>query len=145
VRNIRLVISYDGSRFYGWQRQKKSPTVQETLEKRIKEITGEEISLAGCGRTDRGVHAISYVANFKSQTKLSPEDVKNAINSAVAPEILVKKAETADVLFHSRYGAKKKIYRYLITGTRCPFLENYACFTRKVPDRETMRKAAVFF
>lgn len=144
-KNIKIVISYDGSKFYGWQRQKKAPTVQGTIETCIKNITGEAISLTGCGRTDSKVHAISYVANFATQTRLSAGELKNAINSQLSPEITVKKAAEAHSAFHSRYSAKRKVYRYLVTDAKSPFLRNYACYVRPDIDIAKMQKAAVFF
>ncbi|MCM8762144.1 MAG: tRNA pseudouridine(38-40) synthase TruA [Candidatus Omnitrophica bacterium] len=145
-KNVKLVIAYNGSRFYGWQRQKKEKSVQETIEKVLKKITGEDIKLIGCGRTDSKVHAISYTANFKTVSRLTADQIKKALNANLPYDIYVKSAEIVETKFHSRYNTRKKRYRYLIIcEERSPFLENFACFIKDKLDIEKMRKAAVYF
>ncbi|MCM8821074.1 MAG: tRNA pseudouridine(38-40) synthase TruA [Candidatus Omnitrophica bacterium] len=145
-KNVKLVISYNGSRFYGWQRQKKEKSIQETIEKALKKITGEDIKLIGCGRTDSKVHAISYTVNFKTVSHLTAEQIKKALNANLPYDIYVKSAEVVSSKFHSRYSAKKKIYRYLIIcGERSPFLNDFACYIKEKLDIKNMRKAAGYF
>lgn len=143
-RNIRIVVSYDGSRFAGWQRQKSAPSVQEKLERSLGKILGCPVNITGCGRTDSKVHAVSYVANFRTKTRLTSTEIRNALNSEVMPEILVKEALETDLSFHSRYDATRKVYRYLLMGTKSPFLRDRASFVRPMPDMGLMKKAAAF-
>ncbi|MCM8760274.1 MAG: tRNA pseudouridine(38-40) synthase TruA [Candidatus Omnitrophica bacterium] len=145
-KNVKLVIAYNGSRFYGWQRQKKEESIQETIEKALKKITGEDIKLVGCGRTDSKVHAISYTANFKTTSYLTPTQIKKALNANLPYDIYVKSAEFVEPEFHSRYSARKKTYRYLIVcGERSPFLKGFAWYIKEKPDIKNMRKAAKYF
>ncbi len=74
VKNFKITIEYDGSRYCGWQRQNNDPTIQEAIEQALKKMTGRNISLIGSGRTDAGVHACGQVANFKCETTLKAED-----------------------------------------------------------------------
>ncbi len=144
-KNIKIIISYDGNRFYGWQKQKKYLTVQGTLEECIKNIVGKDVKLIGCGRTDSKVHAISYVANFSIDTRLTPEELKNAINAKVLPYIFVKEVEEITPSFHSRYSILKKVYMYLLTDTKSPFLRDYAVYIRPAVDIKKMEEAACLF
>ncbi len=146
-RNIKLVISYNGSRFSGWQDQKTGITIQGTIEKALKQILGEKIKLTGCGRTDGRVHAISYTANFRTgSSRLAPQQIKNALNATLPDDICVKSARGAKPDFHSRYSAKEKTYRYLIVrGDRNPFLNGLVCYVRGNLDAEKIRKAAAYF
>ena len=145
-KNVKLVIAYNGSRFYGWQRQKNENSVQGTIEKALKKITGEDIKITGCGRTDSKVHAISYVANFRIETSLTTEQIKKALNSNLPTDIHIKSAEIVDHTFHSRYSAKRKTYRYLIVyEERSPFLQGLACYIKGKLNVEDMKKAAAYF
>lgn len=114
VRNIKIVIEYDGTCYYGWQRQLNGPTIQEILEEKIGIITREDIKVTGSGRTDSGVHAIGQVANFKTKSDILCMGLLKGINSLLPEDIVVK--ELADVCddFHARYNAKTKIYLYVI-------------------------------
>ena len=127
MRNIRLTIAYDGTDFYGWQRQPHAPTLQEELETRIARITGGLVTLYGSGRTDAGVHAAGQVANFKTACPIPCRGLVKALNDALPGVIRVKKAEEVSADFHALYGAKSKTYRYLIyRGAFCPpFLGRY--------------------
>ena len=120
MRNIRLTIEYDGTNYHGWQIQDSDRTVQQTLRDAIQQITGEEINLIGAGRTDAGVHAEGQVANFRSQTRISTEQLPFAINSALPRDVAVKHAEDVPLEFHARFGARSKLYRYLIWNDRIP-------------------------
>ena len=118
MRNIKLTIEYDGKDFNGWQKQPNKLNIQGTIEKAIGKITGEEVDLQASGRTDRGVHAISQVANFKTNSKLPIEKFPIAINSNIKSSIRIKKAEEVDEKFHSRLSCKKKTYRYVINNSK---------------------------
>lgn len=117
MRNIKLIIEYDGKDFNGWQKQKDKLNIQGTIEKAIEQITREEIELMASGRTDRGVHAIGQVANFKTNSKIPIEKFPIAINTNLKKSIIIKSAEEVDERFHSRLNCKKKTYRYVINNS----------------------------
>lgn len=138
---------YDGSAYHGFQRQKNVITIQESLEESIKTITGEQISITGCGRTDAGVHAAGYVANFYSETKIPLKKLPLAINAYLKDDIRVKKAEYVLDDFHARFSAKKKTYSYKIINSPVSdvFIRNYAWFYPVKLDYQKMQKAAKNF
>lgn len=123
-RNIKLLIEYDGSDFAGWQIQKKQRTIQGELTDAIRRVTGKEITLIGAGRTDTGVHARGQVANFVTDHALEVDRYCDAINYYLPDSILIRKSEEVDLGFHSRYKAKHRRYRYLLSS------ENSALFSR---------------
>lgn len=114
MRNIKLLISYDGTAYHGFQIQKNAVTVQETLENALAGLTGEKISVTGCSRTDAGVHAVNYVCNFKTNTKIPCDKLPYAVNTMLPEDISCMAAEDADEDFHARFSAKSKIYVYKI-------------------------------
>ena len=111
MRNIKLVIEYDGKDFNGWQKQPNKLNIQGEIEKVIYSITGEEVNLIASGRTDAGVHAIGQVANFKTNSNIPIDKIGLAINSRLKKSIVIKDVEEVDERFHSRYGTA--IYRNL--------------------------------
>ena len=117
MRNIKLIIEYNGRNFNGWQKQPNKLNIQGELEKVIGEITGEEIDLIASGRTDAGVHSFGQTANFKTNSKLDIEKFPIAINSKIKKSIVVKSAEEVEERFHSRYSVKSKKYRYVINNS----------------------------
>jgi len=147
MRNIRLAIEYDGTRFSGWQRQapsKRFRTIQEEIEKAGKRLFGKKIKLIGAGRTDRGVHAEGQVANFKVETNLPLSNIKKGLNSHLPKDIAVLSAETAKSTFHARFNAKGKLYRYRILNrdVRSPLLQRFSGFSSYELDIDAMKKAA---
>lgn len=147
MRNIRLVIAYDGTDFHGWQRQPHSTTIQEVLETRIQRITGEAVRLYGSGRTDAGVHAAGQVANFKTACPIPCASLVKALNDTLPAAIRVRRAEEAEAAFHARYSATSKTYRYrILQAPICPpFLGRYVCHHPYPVNRGRMAKAARFF
>ncbi|MEJ2007859.1 MAG: tRNA pseudouridine(38-40) synthase TruA [Acidobacteriota bacterium] len=127
MRNLRLLIAYDGADFHGWQRQPHKPTIQEVLETRIAEITGEPVKLYASGRTDAGVHAAGQVANFKTACPIPCANLVRALNDTLPTAIRVRKAREVKATFHARYSAKSKTYRYrILQAPVCPpFLARY--------------------
>ena len=117
MRNIKLIIEYDGKGFNGWQKQPNKLNIQGEIERAIKEVTGEEVELNASGRTDAGVHAISQVANFKTQSNIDINKIPIALNAKLKKSIIIKKAEEVDLNFHARYNAKGKKYRYIINNS----------------------------
>lgn len=117
MRNIKLVIEYDGKSFNGWQSQPTKLNIQGEIEKAIYEITKEEVKLIASGRTDAGVHSLGQVANFKTESNIPVEKFAKAINSKLKKSIVIKSAEEVDEDFHSRYSVKSKTYRYIINNS----------------------------
>ena len=117
MRNIKLIIEYDGKSFNGWQKQPTKLNIQGEIEKAIEEITGEKVDLTASGRTDAGVHSLGQTANFKTESQIPIEKIPKAINSKLKKSIVIKSAEEVDERFHSRYSVKSKTYRYIINNS----------------------------
>ena len=147
MRNIKLIIEYDGKGFNGWQKQPSKLNIQGEIEKAIGEITGEEIDLIASGRTDAGVHSLGQTANFKTNSKIDIEKFAFAINSKLKKSIRIKNAEEVDERFHSRYSVKSKKYRYIINNSihgSAIFRDMEYHFPIKL-DISKMKEAAKFF
>ena len=147
MRNIAVLLQYKGSAYHGWQRQENAVTVQEVMENAIKKSCGASSPLYGCGRTDAGVHALSYVCNFSSETKIPDEKISYALNCLLPDDIRVLSAKTVPDDFHSRYSIKKKSYKYKILNTAHGdvFQKDLAWHYRYALDFEKMKKACPYF
>ncbi len=147
MKNIALCLRYDGSRYHGWQVQKNDRSVAETLEEALFRTTGERLRVTGCGRTDAGVHALRYCANFRSETRIPLERLPLAVNSRLPEDIAVLDAVEAPADFNAITACIKKEYVYKIwnSAIRDPFLEKRACFYPQRLDMELMRRAAAAF
>ncbi len=143
MRNIRLLIEYDGTNYQGWQVQPDGPTIQGMIEEKLTLITGEVIHLIGSGRTDSGVHAFGQVANFKTKSKLDVHSIQRALNSLLPPDIVIQRAEEVEEDFHARRESKSKVYEYRILNQdiRSAFRHKYAWHIPQKLDLEEMRKA----
>jgi len=115
VRNIKLIIAYDGTGYGGWQRQKNANTIQGEIEKRLEIMTAGPVSLLGAGRTDAGVHALGMVAHFHTDKTLSCEAFLRGLNSLLPENIRILSVENAPADFHSRFWAKAKTYIYTLS------------------------------
>ena len=147
MRNIKLVIEYDGKDFNGWQKQPNKLNIQGTIEKAIERITGEEVELNSSGRTDAGVHALNQVANFKTNSNLEIEKWPFALNSNLKKSIIIKSAEEVDERFHSRLSCKRKTYRYVINNSKFG-TAIYRNLETHIPQKlniEDMQKAVKYF
>jgi tRNA pseudouridine38-40 synthase len=144
MRNIRLIIEYEGTRYAGWQVQQNLPTIQGTIEEKIKIITGEEVKLTASSRTDAGVHALGQVANFCTESRIPPHSMQMGINALLPDDIVIKKAEEVPLDFDSRQNAKAKTYRYLILNRSYPsaIYRNFSWHVFQKLDIDAMRKAA---
>ncbi len=118
MRNIKLIIEYDGKDFNGWQKQPNKLNIQGEVEKAIERITGEKVELMASGRTDAGVHAIGQVANFKTSSNIPIEKIPIALNTNLKKSIIIKSAEEVEERFHSRLNCKRKTYRYIINNSK---------------------------
>jgi tRNA pseudouridine38-40 synthase len=144
MRNLKLTLAYDGTDFFGWQTQPEYRTVQETLEKAIANLTGEEkIRVQAASRTDAGVHALGQVVNFYSTTKLACEVLVRAINAHLPQDISVLSAEDKPQSFDANRDALRKRYRYVIHDGEIanPFQRRYCCPSRHKLDVDKMRQA----
>src|SRR5271169_2300654 len=112
MRNLKLILSYDGSEFSGWQVQPDAATVQGTLASAIGRITGEKVLPQGSGRTDDGVHALAQVATFASESSIPAENLGKALNDILPPSVRVLEVEEVAAEFHARKSARAKTYRY---------------------------------
>lgn len=128
MRQIALVLRYDGTAYHGWQIQNNAKTVQETLQNAVRRIVQEDIHIIGCGRTDTGVHAHIYVASFLTSSSIPADKFPSAINSQLPYDISVIDAMDAPDEFHPIRSCIRKEYTYSIyTGKiRDPFLHNRA-------------------
>lgn len=121
ARTLKLTLAYDGSPFNGWQIQPGLPTIQGLLAAAIGRMTGEKVLPQGSGRTDAGVHALSQVASFATESTIPPENFTKGLNANLPEEIRVLNVEEAAAGFHARRSAKAKTYRYRIyRGAICP-------------------------
>ena len=144
MRNIKLTIRYDGTRYAGWQSQKNGLAIQDVIQAAIKKITGQVVSLIGSGRTDAGVHAEAQVANFKTKSALPLNKLRMALNSMLPGDIAITKVEETDRKFNAQKSARSKLYRYTIMNNDYmdPLVRHFAskCFYEL--DISAMRKAA---
>jgi len=147
MRNIALRLSYEGTRYHGWQAQKEVPTVSRTIESAIKAVVGHPVKLTGCGRTDAGVHAEIYVANFFTTSSIPAERLPYAINTKLPDDISVYHAEEVSQDFHAVFSSIRKEYTYIIYQSRIknPFYSNRALFYPLRLDIARMREAAAGF
>jgi len=147
MRNIKLTLEYDGTKYHGWQSQKNANTVQQTLEYAIEQITGVRPKLVGSSRTDAGVHAKRYVCNFKSETTVPAERLPIALNTHLPKEVVCLDAQDVDMSFDARFSAKKKCYTYYILNSkyRDAFLADYSWHFPYKLDIDKMKKAANAF
>jgi len=143
MRNIKLLIEYDGTNYKGWQVQPEGLTVQGIIEEKLGLITGEAVHLIGSGRTDSGVHALGQVASFKTRSQLDVRSIQRALNSLLPPDIVIQKVEEVEEGFHARKQSKSKVYEYRILNRniRSAFHREYAWHIPQTLDLEEMRKA----
>ncbi|MDW5299492.1 MAG: tRNA pseudouridine(38-40) synthase TruA [Sedimentibacter sp.] len=119
MRNIKIIIQYDGTRYKGWQKQTEEiNTVQGKLESLLSLMTGEEIQLIGCGRTDTGVHALNYTANFHTNSNARTEDMFKYLYDNLTDDIAIKSIKDSSERFHSRYNILSKTYMYRINNNQ---------------------------
>lgn len=145
-KNIKILISYNGKNYAGWQKQNNQRTIQGELEYAINEIFAansmEPIEIIGSGRTDAGVHAYGQVANFKIRTTIPIEKIPEILNSKLPKDISIILAEEVEMDFHSRYSAHKKTYKYYIypSRIRSPFYMDRSYQVKYKLDIEKMQE-----
>ena len=146
AQNWLLLLTFDGAFYHGWQVQPDAPTIQDTLQKAIKVLTGETVIVYGAGRTDSGVHALNYTASFSSTSKNIKTSEKwcSALNAVLPDDIVVKYAQNVSADFHARHNAIGKRYRYLISNNsyHSPFTKNKTWQVGKILDIDIMEQIA---
>ncbi|MCL2628615.1 MAG: tRNA pseudouridine(38-40) synthase TruA [Oscillospiraceae bacterium] len=147
MKNIALRISYEGSKYHGWQVQKSEVTVAGTLEAALSQLCGHTVKVNGCGRTDAGVHAEKYCVNYKTSSAIPADRLPYAINTYLPSDIAVQSAVYAEDSFDANISCIKKEYTYRIISARLhdPFLSNRVYFYPHELDLEAMRAAAAHF
>lgn len=149
MRNIELIIEYDGSRYHGWQKQKnsKAVTIQDKIEDVLEKMEGEKIEVIGAARTEPGVHAYGQIANFKTNTDMKLYEIKHYLNRYLPQDIAVLQVLEVPERFHSSYLAKSFEYEYKITTGEVPsvFQRKYNFYSFHELDILKMKKAAKYF
>jgi len=143
MRNLKLIIEYDGTAYHGWQWQPNGITIQQVLEEIIATITQAHSKLISSGRTDAGVHALNQVAHFRTASRISLYNLRRAMNSMLPHDIVVKEISEVDDDFHARYSVKSKVYMYRIYNNpvRTALWRNRAWHIYDELDLEAMKTA----
>jgi tRNA pseudouridine38-40 synthase len=146
MRNIRLLLEYDGTRYHGWQRQADAATLQQTIEEALERLTGQNLALIGSGRTDAGVHARGQVASFRLESAIPLKAFHDGLNSLLPKDIAVLEAAEVSPDFHARKSARAKTYEYRILNrpNRSPLHRHYAWWIATPLDLPAMTAAAAF-
>lgn len=145
MQNFKLILSYDGSRYSGWQRQGNTGnTIQEKLETTLSRILGQSVEAAGSGRTDAGVHARMQTVSFRAETELAPEEILTLLRRYLPEDIGAEALETAPPRFHARLSCTGKSYLYRVwnSAAPCVFQRKYVSRVPEALDIEAMRAAA---
>ena len=147
MRNIALKLMYVGTAYHGWQIQKNAVTVEETLEKALASVVGHPVKCTGAGRTDAGVHAETYVANFRTSSRIPCDRLPLAVNTRLPDDIVVVRAFEVPDSFNAIGSCLKKEYTYRIYNSRFknPFYVDRAYFYPKHLDEEFLNRAAGMF
>ncbi len=147
MRNFKVTLQYEGTRYQGWQKQESTDnTIQGKLEALLSKMAGTKVEIQGSGRTDAGVHAAGQVANFHLDTDQSPSQIMDYMNFYLPEDIAVISIEEVPERFHSRLNAKGKTYLYRVINSPVPhiFDRKYAWTVEEKLDVDAMRKAAAF-
>ncbi|MEG1710564.1 MAG: tRNA pseudouridine(38-40) synthase TruA [Clostridia bacterium] len=147
MRNLVIVIEYDGSGFCGWQSQKNGITIQDQVQKALKSVLNEDVILTASGRTDEGVHAKGQVANFYTENPIKCYKLPLGANLLLAPKIAIKECYETDLNFNARKSAVKKTYCYRIymSATPSPLRDRTYFQTYRQLDIKKMKEAATYF
>jgi tRNA pseudouridine38-40 synthase len=143
MRNIRLLLEYEGTNYHGWQFQPNARTIQGEIQHALQRLTQVEHKVIGSSRTDAGVHAAGQVANFKTESKLSLEEFQRGLNALLPKDIVVLKCQLVDPTFHARRHALSRKYKYTILNRAYPsaIMRNFSYFSPDPLQFEAMEKA----
>jgi tRNA pseudouridine38-40 synthase len=144
MRNLKLILEYDGTDFHGFQLQRRLRTVQGELEACFSRLLGETITVIGAGRTDAGVHALGQVANFRTTRPIAAEKLTGVLNAALPPDVKVQQCEEVSNGFHARRCARSRTYRYTVIErpSPSPLLGRHALIVPHRLDAPAMTAAA---
>ena len=147
MRNLKVIMAYDGSAYHGFQRQNNSYTVEQAVEETLSRLLGENIQINGCSRTDAGVHAREYVFNFKTQNPIPPEGLLIGANNLLPGDIAFLCCEEVEDSFHARFDCKGKEYEYLVLNNsiKNPFYHQRALLYRYNLDEKLLDSEAKDF
>ncbi len=146
MKRVRLIISYDGTNYCGWQIQINGITVEEVINRELSSLLGEDVAVIGASRTDSGVHAVGNVAVFDTETKIPAEKISFALNQRLPDDIRIQKSEEVSEDFHPRYCDSTKTYEYKILNRKFPDPLNrlYTHFVYMPLDVQKMKKGAEY-
>jgi tRNA pseudouridine38-40 synthase len=130
VRNIKLVLEYDGTDFVGWQRQPNGRSIQGEVEKALLQLIQEKVNVIGAGRTDSGVHARGQVANFRCNSQMRIGRITRGLTAILPKDVSLEFLEEVPIDFHARYSAKSRTYSYTITTIPSALLRKYSWFVK---------------
>ncbi len=141
---VRALVAYDGTDYSGFQRQANAPTIQETLEDALAQVTQEVISIVAAGRTDAGVHAVGQVIAFDTAWRHGPQALQRALNALLPRDIAIREVHEAQADFHPRYDAVRRCYRYSLYNApvRCPLNRRFRHHIARPLDVDAMQQAA---
>ena len=146
MRNIRIDLCYEGTRYKGWQRLPNSTqTIQGKLEQTLSRILDESIELIGCGRTDAGTHAKNYTANFHCESTMDCQEIRKQLSMYLPEDIGIYSVRNVSERFHARLNAKTKTYRYRVwlSEKPCVFDRKFVLVDRRDLDVNAIKQAAV--
>jgi tRNA pseudouridine38-40 synthase len=141
---VQAVVAYDGTAYSGFQRQTNAPSVQETLEDGLAQVTRQPTRILGAGRTDAGVHALGQVIAFDTDWRHGLEDLQRALNAVLPDDVAVRDVELAQDRFHPRFDAASRCYRYTVhnSSVRCPLMRLYSLQVPGPLDAGAMERVA---
>lgn len=146
MKRIKLVVSYDGTAYKGWQLQPAAPTIEGELNKALSSLLQEEVKVIGASRTDSGVHALGNIAVFDTETRIPAEKLAYALNQYLPEDIRIQSSVEVPGDFHPRHCSSRKTYEYRIYNAPfpCPVRRLYTHFTYAPLDAEKMREGAAY-
>ena len=147
IQTYRIDISYDGTNYFGWQRQSGAKTIQGSLETALARIASKHVPVFGSGRTDAGVHALGQVAHFQAELRLPDDELLQALNGQIPKDIRVTALRKVSRSFHARKSAKSKVYQYRIVNSPIinPFDLRYVLHWPAPLEIQRMKEAAAYF
>lgn len=144
MRNIKLILEYDGTDFCGWQVQPDKRTVQGVLQDATRDLFQEPLKIIAAGRTDAGVHALAQVANFETASDLALNSISRGLNTYLPPDVRVVRTEEVENGFNSRFDAVRRTYRYVISKRQRAVERQYAWFCKYKLDLARLNEASQF-
>jgi len=142
MRNVKFIVEYDGTKYSGWQRQENAVTVQEKIEGVLSKILQEDITVAGAGRTDAGVHARGQAGNFHTASGMDLFNLKGGVNGLLPHDIVIHDVQEAPAEFHARHSALEREYSYTITRKETALLRMYSWYLKYNLNPDVMKAIA---